>query len=625
MKYLSRQAVTWAIGELRRGSHPFIGITYLACKKVDFPVGTTREISLDAITKDHLETHHHLDSQSKYYFQPFKSKKIWVASKYPSAGLQAINTQTFGEVFIHRKRSRRWGFKENYIDKISQIVKEVPGLDLVPILPLAIWMGKNREWDDSATQGSIIQKFLTSYNITSDEREVLFTHSLSVLEPTQKSLFSEEPLDLKVVAYEFASPPDAPRETAGTLAAIHLVDIGPARKFDLEFGKRLTLIAGDNGLGKSFLLDVAWWAITGKWATRQAIPFRGPQGRKLPRIMFEIRNDAEQLLRGLSSFDWKNHSWITRSDRPLVAALCIYARVDGSFAVSDEIRAKLQAHNQSSISYFTSDEVWDGKPGEIEGLVRDWINWQFLRDQDIFSKLAQVLKRLSPEDLGPLEPGDPTRIPGDPRQIPTIKHPYGDVPIVFSSAGVQRILLIAYIVIWSWQEHTLAARQIGEEPLRKMVIVVDEIEAHLHPRWQRTMLPALMSIGELLSEHLEIQIIVSTHSPMVLASTESDFSDESDALYHLDLKEFDVVLKPFEFQKYGDISAWLTSPVFGLRQARSREAERVIEKAKSVQLSQDPDVSEVKTVSTDLRRLLAPDDPFWPRWLFFAEQFGINL
>ena len=217
------------------------------------------------------------------------------------------------------------------------------------------------------------------------------------------------------------------------------------------------------------------------------------------------------------------------------------------------------------------------------------------------------------------------RIPGDPRQIPTIKHSYGDVPIVFSSAGVQHILLLAYLVIWSWQEHTVAARQIDEEPLRKMVIVVDEIEAHLHPRWQRTMLPALMSVGKLLSEELEIQIIASTHSPMVLASIETDFSEEADVLYHLSLEESNVVLEPLEFQKYGDISAWLTSPVFGLKHARSRDAEKAIETAKTIQLTPTPDASKVQEISDKLRQLLSPDDPFWPRWTYFAEQFGVDL
>ena len=621
MKYLSRRAIAWAIDKLSDNSHPFIGITYLACKKIGFPVGVTREMSLDARTKEHLETHHRLDPQSTHYFQPFKSNRFWVASRYPSSGLQTVNTQTFGDVFIHPRNSRSWGFIKNYVRKISQIVEET-GSGRVPLLPIAIWMGKNESWEEDATRSSVIEHFLTSYNITSREQSRLFN-----LGPLLRSgiLFAEEPPDLKALAYDFELPPDVPSEMEGRLAAIGLADIGPAKRLELEFGKRLTLIAGDNGLGKSFLLDVSWWAITGKWATRQAIPFGGPQGRKRPEIIFEIRGDSEQSMIGQGHFDWASYSWITRSDRPLVSALCIYARVDGSFAISDEVRAKLQAHNQPHMNYFTSDDVWNGKAGEIEGLIRDWVNWQLSPDPDIFSKLTRILKHLSPDDIGPLGPGEPVRLPGEPRQIPTVKHPYGEVPIVFASAGVQRILLLAYVALWSWQEHTLAAQQIGEKPLRRMVIIVDEIEAHLHPRWQRTMLPALMDVGKLLSEHLEMQIIVSTHSPMILASMEANFSDDLDALYHLELKEFDVVLEPLDFHKYGDISAWLTSQVFGLRHARSREAERAIEKAKAVQLTQDPDASVVKMISDDLCRLLPPDDPFWRRWVFFAEQFGIEL
>ena len=379
---------------------------------------------------------------------------------------------------------------------------------------------------------------MKSYHITSDERTNLFT-KIKPSELSTQHLFEDKPVDLKAVAYGVGPPPDAPGEMGGTLAALHLRDIGPAKSFDLQFGERLTLIAGDNGLGKSFLLDVAWWAITGKWVNKPAFPFVGPKEVK-PTIKFEIRSATNQILSGSSSFDWRNHSWIHQKERPSVEALCIYAKVDNSFAVSDETREKLQVGDQSHVSTFTSNEVWNGKPGEIEGLVRDWVNWQRSRDQEIFSTFARVLERLSPEDLGVLTPGDPMRIPGDPRRIPTIKHSYGDVPIVFSSAGVQHVLLLAYLVIWSWQEHTVAARQIDVEPLRKMVIVVDEIEAHLHPRWQRTMMPALMSVGKLLSEELEIQIIASTHSPMVLASTEADFSEESDVLYHLALEESNV-------------------------------------------------------------------------------------
>lgn len=618
--YLSAAAVSWAIRKLKEGTHPFLGITFLTCKRRRLPVGSKQVVSIDEQNRQHLDEHHRLDSRSEFYFQPFRSTKWWVAKKYHAAGLQAINTQTFATAFLHERGEKYWGFQSDYVGEIARILDE-SSYTPAPIEAIAIWLGKDDRWhaDDSMT--SIVQYFLNRYHITERERDLLFSQR-DLPKVHIQNLFEEQPPDLRAVAYDFGFPKDLPEETEGTLSGLHLRDIGPAKAFDLEFGERLTLIAGDNGLGKSFLLDVAWWAITGKWVEKAAFPTGSLRAH--PSIKFEIRSTTNKLLIGESYFDWASRSWIVRNGRPSVAALCMYVRVDGSFAIFDEARARLQGDNQYS-GFFASHEVWDGKPGEIEGLIRDWVSWQLSKDQSLFQMLSRVLESLSPEDLGELKPGEPTRIPGDPRSIPTIQHPYGEVPIVFCSAGVQRILLVAYLAIWSWQEHALAAKQMQEEPCRKMVIVVDELEAHLHPRWQRTMLPALMQVGSLLSETVDVQVIVSTHSPMVLASMESAFMEQSDSLCHLSLEDSEVILEPLEFEKYGDIAAWLTSPVFGLQHARSRDAEKVIERAKAVQMSPEPNVDLIRVVSDDLRQVLGPDDPFWPRWSFFAERFGVHI
>ena len=51
------------------------------------------------------------------------------------------------------------------------------------------------------------------------------------------------------------------------LEQLTLSGVGPARHLGpVEFMPRMNLITGDNGLGKSFILDVAWWALTRTWA-----------------------------------------------------------------------------------------------------------------------------------------------------------------------------------------------------------------------------------------------------------------------------------------------------------------------------------------------------------------------
>lgn len=49
------------------------------------------------------------------------------------------------------------------------------------------------------------------------------------------------------------------------LTQLNLKNVGPSDEMNLELGKRLNLLTGDNGLEKSFLLDIAWWAMTCKW------------------------------------------------------------------------------------------------------------------------------------------------------------------------------------------------------------------------------------------------------------------------------------------------------------------------------------------------------------------------
>jgi DNA repair exonuclease SbcCD ATPase subunit len=49
------------------------------------------------------------------------------------------------------------------------------------------------------------------------------------------------------------------------LKSLRMENVGPSARMEAEFGRRLNVITGDNGLGKSFLLDMAWWVMTRNW------------------------------------------------------------------------------------------------------------------------------------------------------------------------------------------------------------------------------------------------------------------------------------------------------------------------------------------------------------------------
>ncbi len=199
--------------------------------------------------------------------------------------------------------------------------------------------------------------------------------------------------------------------------------------------------------------------------------------------------------------------------------------------------------------------------------------------------------------------------------------PYGHVPVVHASAGMKRIVSLAYLLTWAWVEHKRASQLRGQEPAGRIVLLIDEVETHLHPRWQRTLLPSVLEVGNALDLRGDLQILATTHSPLVLASMEPHFDEEADSLFLFELDEgaTDVSLRKLPWAMHGDAVGWLTSDIFGLRQARSKEAEDAIEVAEAFMRGDRTKLPKsLRTkdqIHRELVRVLAGLDPFWPRWI----------
>jgi hypothetical protein len=202
--------------------------------------------------------------------------------------------------------------------------------------------------------------------------------------------------------------------------------------------------------------------------------------------------------------------------------------------------------------------------------------------------------------------------------------PYGEVPVLHASAGIQRVIGLCYVMVWAWHEHLMHSETVRRQPQRRLVLLIDEVEAHLHPRWQRVIVPGVMEAIKELSSALTPQIHLATHSPMVMASAEPHFDEDTDDLHHLKLMGNEVVLEELQFIRRGTADRWLMSDVFALPFARSVEAELAIMDAKALQDLPESEVKgeAVKETHERLVKYLAPDDTFWPRWTFFAEKHG---
>ena len=423
------------------------------------------------------------------------------------------------------------------------------------------------------------------------------------------------------------------------LKKLHLKKVGPADEMVLALKPRLNLLTGDNGLGKSFLLDIAWWALTRRWpqSLNKALVsgyVARPESAKEGSIAFTVQGKTGKDVRYESTFSARDEAWSGKAGRPYNPGLVLYAMADGGFAVWDPARNYWKKEGNQDVQervpayVFSPRDVWDGlrdpQRGQLcNGLLSDWAGWQKENGQ-AFQQLCAVLEKLSDAEGQPLRPGPLARISlDDARDIPTLQTAYGKyVPVLHASSGVRRIIALAYLLVWSWQEHAKAAQLIGEETTPQVIFLLDEIEAHLHPRWQRVIVSALLNVTHALARDARVQLLVATHSPLVMASTEPLFDATQDAWWELDVEQGQVALTQRAFEKHGDAERWLTSEAFDLRSSRPLEYEQLLGQASALLEAPAPDIEQIKAMHARLLQALSPTDDFLFNWRYVCKTKG---
>lgn len=409
----------------------------------------------------------------------------------------------------------------------------------------------------------------------------------------------------------------------------------------LEFANRLNLLTGDNGLGKSFLLDVVWWSLTRRWPAEINTAMTGGQ-KALPadkskkaEITFSFDSKIKKNVTYTSSFLKNEQAWTGKAGRPANPGLVLYAMSDGSFAVWDPHRNYWITRKGKDIQervpayVFAPSEVWGGLEGAVKGtwlcngLIRDWAGWQ-KENGKTFELLKKVLEVLSPSKAEKLQPGRLTRISlDDARDVPTITMPYKqDVPVVHASSGMRRMMALAYFLVWAWEEHNKAAELIGDAPTKQITFLVDEIESHLHPRWQCCIVPALLSVMDTLTKKAVVQLVTATHSPLIMTSVEPSFDEKKDAWFDLDYVGSSVELTRREFEKMGTVGNWLTSAAFDQKSDRSPPYADLVEEASALFDREKPTKREIEAMHKRLVEALDPRDDFLFTWRAVCDKKG---
>lgn len=187
--------------------------------------------------------------------------------------------------------------------------------------------------------------------------------------------------------------------------------------------------------------------------------------------------------------------------------------------------------------------------------------------------------------------------------------PDGEVPLEQLSDGYQNVTAwigdLMYRITDTFKDY--------REPLKaRGVLLIDEIDLHLHPKWQRL-------LHKFLKEKLpNFQVIATTHSP--LTAQQAGLGE----LYALKREDGKVALVPFE----GDPSKLLLhqilmSPVFGLQSDESLEIQNAKEKVRAVRLKSKPTAREIASVAPYEQLLKATPNTVRTNSLLNADDFAL--
>ena len=376
---------------------------------------------------------------------------------------------------------------------------------------------------------------------------------------------------------------------------LHIKEFKGLRDISINFEKNdepldLVVLAGSNGSGKTRVLE----SILQYFQDHTQYNYRGNSNKI--EIYFEekekiCRNnvgDEMELYEGLKSFSYheidnpRNEKHIKIKKELNILPKIIYVPTEINFQKMNTASTTLvQEYNFINIvntnlikdipSYIATKMISamlknkNEKVGDVQKKVFNEIN-------EIFENLSIDVKV---EDISQ-----------DGRNITLFTNSSGDeFDINELSSGEKQLFL-----------RTLAIKMLNPE---NSIILIDEPELSLHPRWQQRIVDVYRKIGK------NNQIIIATHSPHILGSVKKEnimLLDKDD--------EGKIVIKTGDelYDSYGQPTDRVLKDIMGLEATRNPKVFKLLEEAGELVDKNEYESEEFKTKYKELREILGNKD-----------------
>jgi len=355
-----------------------------------------------------------------------------------------------------------------------------------------------------------------------------------------------------------------------------------------------TLILGNNGVGKTTLLKcLGWMETVEETDEKQKKKAKIPKNKiAVKSAMDSLENDSEYEQLAKLGHDVTS---IVKAQLTIGTYLNTKPKKDELLEYSitfrtingklEEVTPKLTGvdtfnspylygYNASRHMEFKNTERLDladplgnlySETGELFDAQDQLLNYDYMAIQEgensKEAKILQSIKSLLVDLLPGVKDTESIKTQAKTRSV-KIATDDGDIPLSSLSLGYQT--MVAWVV-------DLALKMLGQNPDSKnplkepAVVIIDEIDLHLHPSWQRT-------IREKLTETFsKTQFICTAHSPfMAQAAEEENLCVVSRSAENVKIQNDPHIVRGW---RLGQI---VTSELFGLESDRSPISERII-------------------------------------------------
>ena len=378
---------------------------------------------------------------------------------------------------------------------------------------------------------------------------------------------------------------------------MYIKNIKALKDFTIDFNDNVNVLIGENGLGKTTILETIYNIIT---LNKRFLEDESSEGCNLEMLFTEDElNIINRFRNRLHKEEFKSEEKIFVGKNEIKKELNLKKQFPGSIMLKEKWFRKV-VYLPTDVN-FKKHKVETAK--KVEGSTEIGV---ILNSDEMSLNLKEYLVNIHYKDLEDMSIGE------TPYRIQKFKQLYNTFFEEKEFLGVKDFEPLFKIKatgeIHSADELSAGEKQIFfrggsllQMELNDSIILIDEPELSLHPEWQQKILEFYKGIGE------NNQIIIATHSPHIVPSCKKE------EVIVLDREDGKTVVKSNVEETYGWTVEQLLLSVFELKSVRNPEVQEKIDKFKSLYINKEnlnsSELSEFNELKNELEKYLDPEDP----------------